>query len=111
METKDFWAEELERSVKKIRRDFEVLYGSIHREMDVYYQKKMQEVQVEVEQNQRYYQTEYQEVTVSYQSLQVEYEKIQHSFSYEKEVLIKLESSYGTCLSSVPLSNHWISSS
>lgn len=94
VDTKDFWAEELERSVKKIRRDFEVLYGTIHREMNVYYQKKMEEVQVEIEQSQRYSQVDYQEVTITQQTLQMEYEKVQHTISYEKETYLKLEGTY-----------------
>ena len=94
LDTKDFWAVELERSVKKIRRDFEVLYGTIHREMNVYYQKKMEEVQVEIEQSQRYTQVDYHEVTVTQQTLQVEYEKVQVTYSYEKETFVKLEGTY-----------------
>jgi uncharacterized alkaline shock family protein YloU len=91
---KEFWTLELEKSIKKIRRDFEQLYSAIDLEMSAHYKAKIEEAQVEIQQGMQYQQAEYEELTVSRQTLQVEYEKVQTSFSYEKGIYVKLEATY-----------------
>ncbi|CAF1231078.1 unnamed protein product, partial [Didymodactylos carnosus] len=85
---------ELDKAVKKIRRDFELLYATIHREMTTYYETKINEVQTDVEQALHYQQIEIEELVISQQTLQVEYEEVQKTFSYEKEIRIQLEAKY-----------------
>jgi hypothetical protein len=92
--TKEFWTLELEKSIKKIRRDFELLYGSIRKETTMYYEMKKDEILREIEEGRHLNQVEYERFSVSQKTLQVEYEKIQHSFSYEKEMSVKLEATY-----------------
>ena len=94
MDTTQFWKLELDKSVKKIRRDFELLYGTINREMTAYYNIKTEEMRTDAEQALRYQQIEIEEIAMSQQTLQIEYEKVQKSFSYEKETLMKYEETY-----------------
>lgn len=80
--------------MKKIRHDFELLYATFYREMTSYYEKKTVEMQTDVEQALHYQQIEIKELAMSQQTLQVEYEQVQKSFSYEQEILIRLEATY-----------------
>lgn len=92
-ESRDFWAAELDKSIKRIRRDFELLYGTIHREMVSYYDVKMEEVHKEAEQIRQYQTVSYEETT-TVQTLQVEYERYQQTLTYEREMTTKLETMY-----------------
>jgi hypothetical protein len=85
---------ELGKSVKKIRHDFEVFYSTLHREIAAYYETKIEEVRIEVDQPYEYHEVDIERYTLSIQKLQVTYEEVQKSFSYEKETLMKLESTY-----------------
>jgi hypothetical protein len=89
-----YWSLELEKCMKKIRLDFELLYAAIYREMTSYYETKMEEIQTEVEQAVHYQQIEIEELAVSIQTLQAEYEEVQKRLSYEQEIQIKLEATY-----------------
>ncbi|CAF1116324.1 unnamed protein product [Adineta ricciae] len=90
----EYWAVELDESIKKIRRDFETFYATIYREMTTYYETKMEDLDKEIEQTTRYQRVEYEEFVASQQTLQVEYEKIQYSLTYEREAYSKLELTY-----------------
>jgi hypothetical protein len=90
-----FWTVELDKSVKRIRHDFEVFYATIYREMIAYYEAKTVEVTKEVEQAFHDQQFIMDEFAVSQQALQVENEKAQHSLVYEREITMKLEAKYG----------------
>lgn len=95
-DVKQFWTLELDRSVKKIRHDFKLLYATIYREMTMYYEMKMEEVTADVEQALHHQKIEIEEwSTVRQQELQAEYEEVQKSYSSEKETLIKFEGMYG----------------
>ena len=85
---------ELNKSINRIRRDFELLYGTLHREMVKYYEVKSEETEREFENLQRYRDVEYEELIVTQQTLHVEYEKVQQTFTYEREVMNKLELTY-----------------
>ncbi|CAF1675345.1 unnamed protein product, partial [Adineta ricciae] len=78
----EYWAVELDESIKKIRRDFETFYATIYREMTTYYETKMEDLDKEIEQTTRNQRVEYEEFVASQQTLQVEYEKIQDSLTY-----------------------------
>ncbi len=86
-----FWSLELDRCVKKIRCDFELLYAAFYREMVSYHETKMKGLETAVEQASYYQQIEIEELAMSHQTLQVEYEQVQKSFSYEQEIRISLE--------------------
>jgi hypothetical protein len=95
-DVKQFWALKKEKIIGNIRHDYELLYASIHRETVVYYEKKMEEVQVEVkqakvEQTNYYQQIEIKQREIIQQTLQLEYEEAQKMYAYEKEFLTKLE--------------------
>ncbi|UJR08457.1 hypothetical protein I4U23_012727 [Adineta vaga] len=89
-----FWTLELDKSIKRIHHDFEVFYSTIYREMASYYETKMEEVKREVEQTVHEQQYDVDEFAMTMQALQVDYEKYQHSLSYEKEIQMKLEAKY-----------------
>ncbi|CAF1596034.1 unnamed protein product [Rotaria sp. Silwood1] len=93
-DVKQFWALELDKVIKSIRRDFEQLYGTFQRDMTVYYNTQLDELAAEIEQTLRYQSTEIQTFSTSLQTLQVEYEKVQKTYLYEKDVIMKLESTY-----------------
>jgi hypothetical protein len=88
-----YWALELENVVKRIRRDFETFYSTIYKEMVTYYETKTVDMETTVKQELEDQKIEYEQYSVTYSKLQIEYEKIQKSYSYEKEVILKLESS------------------
>ncbi|UJR20187.1 hypothetical protein I4U23_023319 [Adineta vaga] len=90
----EYWAVELDESMKKIRRDFEMFYSTIYREMTTYYETKKEDLDKEVEQVANQQRVEYEEFIVFQQTLQVEYEKVQYSLTYEKEAYGKLELTY-----------------
>ncbi|CAF1276542.1 unnamed protein product [Rotaria magnacalcarata] len=94
IDVKQFWASELDKVVKSIRRDFEQLYGTFNREMTVYYKTQLEELQIEVEQASHYQSTDVETYTLSQQTLQAEYEKVHKIYSYEKESYVKLEATY-----------------
>ncbi|CAF0868179.1 unnamed protein product [Adineta ricciae] len=89
-----FWTLELDKSIQKIRHDFEVLYASIYREMTAYYETKTEEVRREVERASQEPQDDGSEFALTIQTLQADYEKYHHSLSYEKEMQMKLEKKY-----------------
>lgn len=80
--------------MKKIRQDFEAFYGVLNREMIVEYETKTKELETNIQQSVHYQQTEVEQFVIVQEKLQIEYEEIQKSYSYEKEILTKLESSY-----------------
>ncbi len=90
-DTTQFWKLAFEDVVKKIRRDFELLYATIYREMTVYYEIRTGELQTNVKQALKYQQIESEQFAMIQQKLQIEYEKVQKSLFYEKDILIKLE--------------------
>ena len=81
--------------MKNIRHDFELLYATIYREMTGYYEAKLQEMQTTVEQELRYQKVIVEEIAVSQQQVQLEYEEVQQSLSNENQTLIKLKETYG----------------
>jgi hypothetical protein len=98
-DVKQFWALKWEKIIANIRHDYELLYASIHRETVAYYEKKMKEVEVEVEQvkveKTKYYQeVEIKNLEIIQQRFQSEHEEMQQIYAYEKENLIKLEAMY-----------------
>ena len=62
--------------------------------MSSYYEKKIVEVQTEVQQASHYSKIDIEEWTISQQTLQIDYEKVQKSYYHEKEVTTSLEASY-----------------
>jgi hypothetical protein len=54
----------------------------------------MEKLETAVKQALYYQQIEMEEFTRIYQTQQIEYEKVQNSLSYEKDILIKLENTY-----------------
>jgi hypothetical protein len=94
IDLKQFWTLELDRCVKKIRRDFELLYESIYRQMASYYETKMEEAETHVKHAVRHQEIVAEEQAMTRQALQEEYEEVQKSLSYEKELQIKLEATY-----------------
>ncbi|CAF0936215.1 unnamed protein product [Rotaria sordida] len=93
-DVKQFWALELDKVIKKIRRDFEELYSMFYRDMMVFYNTQLEEVNKEVEQALRYQSTEVETFSASQQTLQIEYEKVQKTYSYEREVIMQLEATH-----------------
>lgn len=92
VDTKQFWTFELDKCVKKIRRDFEILYAAMYHQMTSYYETKVEELHIEIEEAAHYQQLEIEEIAVMNQKrLQIEYEEVQKSFSREHEILIQLE--------------------
>ncbi len=91
---KQFRSLEQDKCLKKIRRDFELLYAAIYREMTTYYEMKMEETQTDVERAVHYQQIVIKELARIQQALQIECEKMQKRFSYEQEIQIKLEAMY-----------------
>ena len=91
LDARQFWTAELDKVIKKIRHDFEQLYGNLHREMVTYYDTQWEGIQAEVEQVARYQLTETRMDMSNYQTLQIEYEKVQQTYAYEREALEKLE--------------------
>ncbi|CAF0902809.1 unnamed protein product [Adineta ricciae] len=89
-----FWTLELDKSIQKIRHDFEVFYASIYREMTAYYETKTDEVRREVERASQEPQDDGSEFALIIQTLQADYEKYHNSLSYEKEMQMKLEKKY-----------------
>ena len=103
-----FWALEMEKCMKNIRHDFELLYATIYREMTGYYEAKLQEMQTTVEQELRYQKVIVEEIAVSQQQVQLEYEEVQQSLSNENQTLIKLKETYGKYSSTVFSPFHFI---
>ncbi len=93
-DTAQFWTLELDKVVKRIRHDFEVFYETTHQEMIAYYEVKTEELETNIKQALHYQQIEIEQFTMVQQQLQIEYEKIETSFSYEKEMSFKLETTY-----------------
>jgi hypothetical protein len=98
-DVKQFWALKWEKIIANIRHDYELLYASIHRETIAYYEKKMKEVQGEVEQAKidqtKYYQeVEINKLEIIQQAFQSEHEEMQQIYAYEQENLIKLQATY-----------------
>lgn len=88
------WSFDSDTYVKRIRYDFEQLYATIYNEMVAHYEVKIVEAQEEVKQAFQYQQQVVEEITMSQQMLQVEYEEVQTSFSYEKKMLTEFEATY-----------------
>ncbi|CAF1080098.1 unnamed protein product [Adineta steineri] len=93
-DSEQYWAIELDQTIKKIRHDFEAFYATIFRGLTTYYETKMEEINKEVEQTAHYQRIESEEFVMVQQSLQIEYEKFQSSLTYERESIMKLESTY-----------------
>ncbi len=89
-----FGALELDKIVKKIRRDFGTYYATIHRDMTASYETKMAEIEPDIKQALHHQQSEMEEFAMILQTQQMEYEKVQKSLSYEKEIQIKIEATY-----------------
>ncbi len=94
-EAKQFWTLELDKVVKRIRYDFEAFYAAIYQQMTVYYQTQTESLETNVQQALHYQQIETEKFTMVQEKLQIEYEKTQTSLTYERDVFIKLESTYG----------------
>ena len=95
-DTTQYWKLELKNVAKRIRADFETFYTSLYHQMKAQYESKIVDMETNIKQALQYQQTEVHEYSSTYQSSKTEYEKIQKSFSYEKETLFKLESTYCT---------------
>ncbi|CAF2952940.1 unnamed protein product [Rotaria sp. Silwood2] len=93
-DVKQFWAMELDKVIKSIRRDFEQLYSTFHHDMTVHYNTQLDELKTEIEQTSRYQSTEVDTYSANLQTLQIDYEKVQKSYSYEKEIIMKLEATH-----------------
>lgn len=86
-----FWRSELDRIIKRIRQDFEAFYGEVYQQWVLYFQIKNEEAEVNLKQAWDYHQVEMEKFTVVTQQLHVEYEKVQTTLIYEREVYAKLE--------------------
>ena len=85
----------MDKSVRKIRRDFEQLYEAMSHKMTAYYATQMEGIQTDVEKASHYQQIEVKEqLARSQQTLEMEYVEGQKSFSYERELLMKFEATY-----------------
>jgi hypothetical protein len=91
---KQFGTLELDKIVKKIRRDFEVYYATIYRDMAALYERKIAEIEPDIKQALHYQQIEMEEFAMILQTQQMEYKEVQKSLSYEKEIHIKIETTY-----------------
>jgi hypothetical protein len=91
---KQYWTLELSKVIKRIRHDFEVFYATIYREMTSYYETKIIEMETTVKQEFHDRSLEIEEFSMTYQKLQMDYEKIQKSSVYEREITMKLESTF-----------------
>lgn len=94
IDLREFWSIELDKYVKKIRRDFEQLYGKIYYEMTEHYNTKMIEIETDVKQAFHYQQIELEELAINRQMLQVQYDEVQASFVYEQKIFIEFEATY-----------------
>ncbi|CAF1079865.1 unnamed protein product [Rotaria sp. Silwood1] len=90
----EFWKHEWEQIIKKIRHDFELLYGAMHQETINFYEMKTKELQIELEQITQYQPVENEKHVKFQQKLQSEYEEVQKKFASEKQVLMELEATY-----------------
>jgi hypothetical protein len=86
---------DLDKSVLKIRRDFELLYATMSQKMTSYYEVQMKEMQTHVEEAFHYQRIEVEELAKIQQALELEYVEVQKSFSYQRELLMKTEATYG----------------
>lgn len=93
---KEYQKLEFDKIIKKIRHDFEQLCNALHLEMTKYYDLQLQEVKTGFEKVSRYEVTNIETHSRSYQTLNVEYEKVQQTLSYERETQVKLEATYST---------------
>lgn len=91
-----FWRSELERIIKRIRQDFEAFYAEIYQQWILYFQIKSEEAELNVRKAVDYQQVEVEKYTMVTQQLHVEYEKIQTTLSYEREVYSKLDHTMST---------------
>lgn len=91
----EFWKSEWQNIVKKIRRDFELVYGAILQETICYYEKKREEAKVELECVANIQNTEHLELIQALEKLETEVTKAQKTHSHEKEALAKTEALYG----------------
>ncbi|CAF3818867.1 unnamed protein product [Rotaria sp. Silwood1] len=89
-----FWRSELENIIKAIRSDFEVFYGKIGREMLACYEKKIVEMQKYVQDISTCQPSLTKEFSIVNEKLQIEYEQVTKNLSYEKEIQIKLQTTY-----------------
>ncbi|CAF4917395.1 unnamed protein product [Rotaria sp. Silwood1] len=89
-----FWRSELENIIKAIRSDFEVFYGKISREMLACYEKKIVEMQKYVQDISTCQPSLTKEFSIVNEKLQIEYEQVTKNLSYEKEIQIKLQTTY-----------------
>jgi hypothetical protein len=92
----EYWSIELAKVVKRVRQDFEAFYSTVYREMSSYYESKAVEMEAIVKresQEQEQY-VGIEELSMNYQKLQIEYEKVQKTYTYEHEIFLKLEASY-----------------
>lgn len=94
VDIEQFWSLQMEKCLKNIRHDFELLYGTVYGEMTMYYETKLQEMQTTVEQELHYQNIVAEQLTISQQQLQLEYEEVQKSLSYENETFIKLKETF-----------------
>ena len=94
-DSQQFWTLELNKIVQRIRHDFEAFYGSMYQQMVTYYETKAVELETNVQKSVQYQQVDMEKFTVVQQKLHVEYEKIQATLTYEREVYAKLENTSG----------------
>ena len=89
-----FWRLELDRIIKRIRHDFETFYAEVYQQWGGYFQAKIEEAEVNLKQAWDYDRVEIEKFTVVTQQLHVEYEKVQTTLTYEREVYGKLEHTF-----------------
>lgn len=90
----EFWTLELERVVKKIRQDFHTFYSTLYRDMTTYYETKTEELEINIKESIENQKNEREQFIIIQEKLQIEYEKIQKTYNYEREILTQLESTF-----------------
>lgn len=91
----EFWKSEWIQIVKKIRQDFETLYGAIHQETISFYEKKTKEIQAELALVAEHEEIGRLEQGKALARAQTEYAEVQEMYSYEQISLQKSEALLG----------------
>ncbi|CAF0923332.1 unnamed protein product [Rotaria sordida] len=89
-----FWRSELDRIVKAIRSDFEIYYGEINRKMQACFEKKMAEIQKCLDEPPPSPTIVIDTFSIFQEKWQIEYDELNKSLSYEKDLSIKLQAKY-----------------
>ena len=90
----EYWRAEFSKIIKQVRHDFEVFYSSVYREMAAYYDAKSAEMAETIKQEMQEQSLEVVGFSANYERYQSEYEKIQVTYSQEREANARLEASH-----------------